>query len=341
MNILSISSFLKHIAGSLAVVALASCGSSTGRSQSGADTIPMQPCPVFCADSAMSDIEVQCSYGPRVLGTDEAKYCGDWIVQKFRNLGLEVEEQTTTVAVYNGTQLPARNIIARLNPDNIDRILLCAHWDSRPWADNDLDENNHRTPILGANDGASGVAVLLELARVIQQDKTIKTGIDFVCFDAEDYGFPQWAQDDIEDTESTWCLGSRYWAEQAAANGDSARFGILLDMVGGLGSSFAMEGFSKQYAEPVAQMLWHIGRQIGYSSYFPLNDGGYITDDHLPVNRIARVPCIDVIPHFASGPSSFGPTWHTVNDTPANIDPAVLEAVGQTVLQMLYNDNAE
>ncbi len=323
------------------VLALCACG---GRTQSGydrPDTIPMWPCPRFMADSAMQSVETQCGFGPRVPGSEAWAQCGEWLVASFRTLGCEVEEQKTEVTAYDGSSLPCNNIIARLNPAARDRILLCAHWDSRPWADNDHDKANHHTPVPAANDGASGVAVMLELARAITQcPTTMKTGIDFVCFDVEDCGRPQWAQDD-DDERDAWCLGSTYWARQAVANGYKARFGILFDMVGGRGSTFSMERVSKDYAEPVVQMLWHIAHQIGYGQYFPLRDGAHITDDHVPVNRIAHIPCIDIVPYHPSGPSVFGPTRHTLNDTPENIDPYVLEAVGQSVLQLIYNDNAD
>ncbi len=315
---------------------MVSCGHKT-RKANAHDTIPMQPCPEFVAANAMRCIKAQCDMGPRVPGTKAWQQCGDSIVAWFSALGLEVEEQKTNVTLYDGTSVPCRNIIAHLNPSNRDRILLCAHWDSRPWADNDADEGNHHTPVPAANDGASGVAVMLELARILSQADSITTGIDFVCFDVEDAGTPQWAEDGPDG--NTWCLGSTYWSEQAQANGYQARFGILFDMVGGRGSTFSREGYSMQYAQPVADMLWHIAEQIGYGHYFPLSDAGnFVTDDHVSVNQIARIPCIDIVPFHADGPSSFGPTWHTINDTPENIDPNVLEAVGQCVLQLIYND---
>ena len=320
---------------------LASCGGRTTNSGTQRDTIPMQPCPAFVAENAMATIEAQCQLGPRVPGMQAWKACGDSIVAWFTSLGLTVTEQQTTVKMYDGTNYPCRNITASLNPDNRDRILLCAHWDSRPWADNDPDEANHKKPVLAANDGASGVAVMLELARILSAADSIRTGIDFVCFDAEDAGHPQWDDKEYatETSEGGWCLGSRYWSEQASAQNYQARFGILFDMVGGRGSTFSREGYSLQYAQPVVDMLWHIAQQIGYGHYFPLKEGGYITDDHVNVNQIARVPCIDIVPYHTDGPSSFGPTWHTLSDTPENIDPNVLEAVGQSVLQLIYNDS--
>ena len=319
----------------LLLLLLVSCGGKT-KQAGGRDTIPMQPCPKFVAGNAMQHIQQQCALGPRVPGTAAWRACGDSIVAWFSALGLDVEEQETTVTLYDGSQFPCRNIIAHINPDNTDRILLCAHWDSRPWADNDADKRNHHTPVPAANDGASGVAVMLELARIISAADDLKTGIDFVCFDVEDCGTPQWDEGDYE--ENSWCLGSRYWSEQAAENRYQARFGILFDMVGGRGSTFSREGYSMQYATPVVEMLWHIARQLGYGHYFPLRDGTFITDDHVCVNQIAQVPCIDIIPYHTDGPSGFGPTWHTLQDTPENIDPNVLEAVGQSVLQLIYND---
>lgn len=286
----------------------------------------------------MHTIVAQCELGPRVPGSEAWKLCGDSIVAWFTELGLEVEEQQTTVTRYDGQTIPCRNITARLNANDPDRILLCTHWDSRPWADNDPDEANHKRPVLAANDGASGVAVLRELARVLTSDGTIGTGIDFVCFDAEDCGTPQWADIENDSEESTWCLGSKVWSTEAAQANYGARFGILFDMVGGRGSTFSRESVSMHYAQPVVELLWHIAQQLGYGHYFPLRDGGGIVDDHVNVNQIARVPCIDIVPYHTDGPSSFGPTWHTVSDTPENIDPNVLEAVGQSVLQLIYND---
>lgn len=317
---------------------LASCGRRTGKSDA-PDSIPMLPCPAFESANAMQYIRKQCSFGPRVPGTEAWRTCGDSIVAWFSALGLPTEEQRLNVTAYNGTSLPCRNITAHLNPESPKRILLCTHWDSRPWADNDEDEKNHHTPVPAANDGASGVALMLELARLISPDTTFTIGIDFVCFDVEDYGQPQWDETFYENEESGWCLGSKAWATQAAQEGYTARFGILFDMVGGRGSTFSKERISAYYAGPVVEKLWHTAQQIGYGHFFPQNDGGSIVDDHLNVNQIAQIPCIDIIPYHKNGPSSFGPTWHTIDDTPENIDPDVLEAVGQSVLQFIYNYN--
>lgn len=320
----------------------ASCGGSAKNSSNNSkpvEDIKLADCPKFCSDSAMLFIQEQCNFGPRITASEASQLCGDYIVAKFKQFGANVEEQTDFVRIYDGTKMKARNILASINPDNTDRILICSHWDSRPWADNDPEQENHKKPILGANDGASGVAVMLEMCRLFQQ-QSIDTGIDFVCFDAEDLGTPYW-EEDRDDSENTWCLGSKMWAEKTKEKRYHARYGILLDMVGGRGSTFSKEQISVQYAEPIVEQLWQTANAIGYGYYFPASYGGFLIDDHVNVNRIARIPCLDIVPYFEEGPSSFGPTWHTLSDTPENIDPNVLEAVGQSLMQLLYNDAAE
>lgn len=331
---------LRHnLASALALcllLALCACQGKTGNKSTTDDAMTLAPCPSFSADSAMLFIQEQCHFGPRVTGSDASRLCAEYIAERFRAYGATVEEQPAEVTIWDGTKLTARNIVAHINPDSTDRILLCAHWDSRPWADNDPDEANRHTPIPAANDGASGVAVMLEICRLLQKHPA-GIGIDLVCFDAEDLGTPQWAED-REGAEDTWCLGSKAWAEKAAAQGYEARYGVLLDMVGGRGATFAREAISMYFAQSIVEKVWKLAGQCGYRQFFPLADGGYITDDHINVNTIAGVPCIDIIPYYTDGPSSFGPTWHTVNDTPENIDPNVLEAVGQTLTQLIYNE---
>ena len=177
---------------------------------------------------------------------------------------------------------------------------------------------------------------MLEMARLIQLHP-LEIGIDFICFDAEDYGVPQWS--DQTGGASSWCLGSQYWAGNPHVYGYQARFGILMDMVGGRGSTFSKEGYSQRYASQVVDLVWNTAAQLGYGQFFPMRDGGYITDDHVPVNEIAGIPCIDIIPYFTDAPSGFGPTWHTVNDNMEHIDRQVLKAVGQTVIQVIFNEN--
>ena len=233
--------------------------------------------------------------------------------------------------------LKSNNIIASYKPEQTTRILLCAHWDCRPWADNDPDSTNWRKPVMGANDGASGIAVMLEIARQLQKSDSLNIGVDFVCFDAEDWGIPQWS--DAEDNGDSWALGAQYWAENPHKAGYEARFGILLDMVGGTGARFYQEGMSKQYAQPIVNKIWTAARAAGYESLFPNEQGGYVTDDHIPVNQKTKIPTADIIAFYPNcQQSSFGPTWHTVNDTMENIDRNILKAVGQTVIQVLFSE---
>ena len=297
--------------------------------------------PSFNADSAYAFTKAQCDFGPRDMNSRGHDLCGEWIVSKFKEYGCKVTTQTATLAGYDGTKLRSRNIMASINPEATTRILLCAHWDSRPWADNDPDSANWRKPILAANDAASGVAVMLELARIIGKSKDEKAfnkqlGIDFVCFDAEDWGTPQWA--DVADNADSWALGAQYWSKNLP-QGYEARYGILLDMVGGVGAKFYREGMSMQYAPEIVKKVWRAAREVGFGSYFPKEDGGVITDDHVPVNQFAKIPTIDIIPYYADcQQSSFGPTWHTLADNMENIDKNTLKAVGQILVQVIYKE---
>ena len=316
-------------------IGLSSCGGGKQAAGTGTDCLICGP--VFSADSAYAYTAAQCEFGPRIMNSVAHDRCGDYIAAKFSQFGCNVINQYADLKGYDGTTLKSRNIIASLNPDAMERILICAHWDSRPWADNDPDEANHHTPVLAANDGASGVAVMLEMARIIGADSTMRLGIDFICFDAEDYGTPQWA-DNQQGSEDTWALGAQYWAANPHIPGYKARFGILLDMVGGQGAQFYYELFSLQYAADIVHRVWNQAEASGYASFFPKRNGGYITDDHDPVNKIAGIPCIDIINYAPDcEQSTFGPTWHTVIDDLQHIDRNALKAVGQTVTDVIYN----
>lgn len=289
--------------------------------------------PAFNADSAYHYTAAQVAFGPRVPNSEAHVACGDWLESELTRFGAQVTAQRVTLRAYDGTVLAARNIVGSYKPELRKRVLLCAHWDSRPWADADADPKNHRTPILGANDGASGVGVLLEVARQLQAQPA-EIGIDIIFFDAEDYGTHA---DEKEIAESnTWCLGSQYWARVPHKADYMARFGILLDMVGGKDARFHREGYSDYFAKHIVDKVWAAAQASGNGQWFPYADGGVITDDHLPINQIARIPCIDIIGHYPE--TGFAPTWHTMDDTMDNIDPAVLRAVGQTVLQVIYNE---
>lgn len=322
----------------IATTMLTACGAKKSASSQRAE----QPVgPAFNADSALWFCQQQCNFGPRTMNSAAHDSCGAWIASRFAAYGMSVSLQKATLTGYDGTPLSATNITAKHNPQKQDRILLCAHWDSRPWADNDPNPDNWRTPVMAANDGASGVAVMLEIARLLQTADSLNVGVDFVCFDAEDWGTPQWAEQATD--ADTWALGAQHWAAAIEATPDSLkpnyRFGVLLDMVGGQAAQFYQEQLSKMYAPQVVKRVWTAAQVVGYGSFFPKKEGGGITDDHLPVNQKAGIPCIDIIPYYPDcQASSFGPTWHTVDDDMAHIDPATLKAVGQTVVQVLFTE---
>lgn len=321
----------------LALTAIISCGNSTGKGNQ-TDTAAKETvkAPEFNADSAYRYIQVQTAFGPRVPNTRAHKDCGEYLAKQLEKFGATVYNQQAELMAWDGTLLKARNIIGAYKPGSKKRILLCAHWDSRPYADNDPDSKNHRIPIAGANDGASGVGVLLEIARQIQQ-KEPELGIDIAFFDAEDYGTPQF-HDGRHDADS-WCLGSQYWARNPHVRGYNARYGILLDMVGGKGSAFYYEGYSSRNARSEMKKIWNKAHEAGYGSYFIKEDGGEVTDDHVYVHGLARIPCVDIINYDAGNErSSFGSFWHTVNDNMDVIDRNTLKAVGQTVMEVIYNE---
>lgn len=319
-------------------VCAALCGCGNRKSVASSDSTATQPVgPAFNADSAYAFCAAQCAFGPRTMNSEAHDRCGEWIAAKFRAYGMTVTEQRATLNGYDGTPLRATNIIASYKPEQITRILLCAHWDSRPWADNDPDSSNWHKPVMAANDGASGVAVMLEIARLLAAADSLSMGVDFVCFDAEDWGIPQWS--DRVETGNSWALGAQHWAANPHKQNYEARFGILLDMVGGQGARFYKEGISKQFAPAIVDKVWAAASVVGYADYFPTADGGMVNDDHLPVNQLAKVPTIDIIAyHPECEASSFGPTWHTVSDDMDHIDKATLQAVGQTVIQVLFSE---
>lgn len=321
----------------LLVWMVVACGNSTTKNnQTEAVEKEVIKAPEFDADSAYRYIQAQAEFGPRVPNTQAHRACGDYLAGQLEKFGAKVYNQYADLIAYDGTILKSRNIIGAYKPESKKRVLLCAHWDSRPYADNDPDPKNHRTPILGVNDGASGVGVLLEIARQIQKEQPA-LGIDIVFFDSEDYGIPEFYEGRYQ--QDTWCLGSQYWARTPHVQNYNARFGILLDMVGGKGATFYYEGYSSRTARSEMKKIWKKANELGYGKYFIKEDGGEVTDDHVYVHTLARIPCVDIINYDANNPqSSFGSFWHTVDDTMENIDRNTLKAVGQTVMDVIYNE---
>ncbi len=289
----------------------------------------------FSSDSAYRYVADQVAFGPRVVNTRAHEKCAIYLVNKLKQWSDDVTVQEGTVAAYNGTPLKFKNIIASFGPAGNNRIILASHWDSRPYADYDPDPANRRKPIDGANDGASGVGILLEMARQMSITPP-PVGVDIVLFDAEDYGPPQDEPTDM-DTQQFWGQGAQYWSKNPHKPGYTASFGILLDMVGARNATFLMEGISMDYASGVVSKVWDMGIRLGYNAYFISERGGYITDDHLPVNQVLQVPMIDVIHLDRYSRTGFFPYWHTLGDSLDKIDPLTLEVVGKTMLAVVYN----
>lgn len=292
--------------------------------------------PALNGDSAYAYVKKQVDLGPRVPGSGAHARCAEWLEQKMRGFADTVMVQSFRARAYNGKVLRGKNIIGVFNPGSKKRILLCAHWDSRPYADHDPDPSNHNTPIDGANDGASGVGVLLEIARQFSMEHP-PTGVDIIFFDLEDYGPPQDAQNYAG--EDHWGLGSQYWSRNPHETNYRARYGILLDMVGVKDATFLQEGFSMTYAPARVRKVWGLAQDLGYGSYFPSERGSYITDDHYYINTIINIPTINIIHLDASSANgSFFDHWHTVNDNMEHIDKNTLKVVGTVVLNVVYRE---
>ena len=293
--------------------------------------------PEFCADSAFNYIKEQTDFGPRVPNTKAHDDCGIWLGARLSHLGADkVYFQNFDAKTFDGNTLKCTNIIGSFNIGQPTRIILCSHWDSRPWADNDPDPANWKKPVDAANDGASGVGVILEIARLMQKQAP-EIGVDCIFLDAEDWGPGDGYQGN--DSEKWWGLGTQFWAKHPHVEGYRARYAILLDMVGGKGASFCREGYSIRFGRPIVEKVWGAARKLGFSSVFRSVDGCYVTDDHYYINTMANIPAIDIVPYLpACRESSFGPTWHTVSDNIDNIDKNVLEAVGKTLIEVIYNE---
>ncbi|MBR4391127.1 MAG: M28 family peptidase [Bacteroidales bacterium] len=297
--------------------------------------------PAFNADSAYAFVKAQTDFGPRVPGTEAHALCAQWLIDKLVEYADTVMVQEFRTRLYNNKGIDGQNIIASFNPKAAKRIVLCAHWDSRPFADHDPDEANWNHPIDGANDGASGVGVLLENARCFHhQPLNEKLGVDIVLFDLEDYG-PRQDQTEqyYDDRRNHWALGAQHWSAQPHVPGYHANYGILLDMVGNKQPNFMKEYYSQGYAAWLSNKVWRIAQDLGYRDAFVNEFGDAISDDHLPMNEIAGIPTIDIIDlRPESSNQSFPETWHTLQDNIEHIDRKSLEMVGNVLNYTVYNE---
>jgi len=289
--------------------------------------------PHFDSDSAFYFVKMQTDFGPRVPNTEAHKRCAHFLQKKLEKYCDNVVIQDFTTTTFDGVKIKCKNIIGSFAPEKTKRILLASHWDSRPFADNDPDPANKKLPIDGANDGASGVGVLLEIARQLKEKKP-EVGVDIIFFDAEDWG----TTDSKNEPGDWWCLGAQHWAKKMHVQGYKADFGILLDMVGAPNAKFLQEGFSVQYASPIVAKIWSKAYKLGYKNYFLNIPGHAITDDHYYVNNLTDIPMVNIIHQDQNSTTGFVSTWHTLQDNISNIDKNTLSVVGTVVLGVLYDE---
>lgn len=289
-----------------------------------------KPKPVFDGDSAMRYLEKQCSFGPRNPGSEGHRQCLEYLTEELKKYCDNVSQQHFSYTDKRDTALKFQgtNLIASINlqPKSKKRVLLCAHWDTRPWADKDPLKENRDKPILGANDGASGVAVLLEMARVIKQQPP-DIGIDIILFDIEDYG--EHNAELYPDSLNPYCIGSQYFAKHNTSY--FPIYGILLDMVGSKNLDLPIEGFSYQNGKDIVNKVWDTAKKLEKPAFRKSIEQS-IYDDHVPLQQIG-IPCIDIIDM-----SYFDTYHHTLADTPDKCSAESLKQVGDVLVEVLYNE---
>jgi hypothetical protein len=316
----------------LLMFSLPSC---TGTSDSQDDTAETGPSvitrkyPEFSQDSAYAFIQKQVDFGYRIPGTQAHARCADWLYAKLKMYCDTVYYQKANAVTWDKKTIPVYNIVGVFNSKAVQRGIWASHWDSRPWADNDT--SRKAEPIAAANDGASGVGVLLELARNLKKNPP-PYGIDIVFFDAEDYGKSEY--------ENSYCLGSQYWAENPHIPKYKAQFGVLLDMVGGKDAIFGREALSMQQAGWVMNHTWAIAEELGFGSTFSNITVAPITDDHHYVFQGSQIPMIDVIQHDPSR-NTFAHYWHTHADDMNAVSKETLLRVGKTMSALMFNPPIE
>lgn len=318
----------------MAGLLLASCGGEGKKTTGAGQAVRVVRVPEFNSDSAYYFVAKQVRFGPRVPNSGPHRGAGDYFISELKKFGAAVTVQEFDATTFDRQRIRCRNIIGSYNPEKQKRILLAAHWDTRPFADKDSVKKN--APFDGANDGASGVGILLEIAR--QLGKTpAAAGVDIILFDGED-----WGQRDDEarisppdGLESWWCLGSQYWALHKHKPNYSAYYGILLDMAGAKGSHFFREGTSLEYAPKIVEKVWNTGERLGFSNYFVKQNEGGIEDDHVYVNKNANIPMIDIV-DFQPGIGYFGDYHHSTKDNLSIIGKETLGVVGVVLMNVVY-----
>jgi glutaminyl-peptide cyclotransferase len=302
----------------LMLLVLTGCPSSGQNSADATMTSVQATAPRISGDSAYAHIRTQVAFGPRVPNTEGHRAQLAWMTEYLRERADTVTVQSWTHKTTTGEQLQLSNVLARFNPDSPDRILLLAHWDTRPTADEDRDESKRRQPISGANDGASGTALLLEMANVMAKTKP-DIGVDILLVDGEDYA------------PNNMYLGAKYFAANKPP-GYRPLYGILVDMIADKSPKFPVESNSKELAGEVVERVWRTAEQLGYGQYFRRSSQGAIEDDHIPLNH-AGIRTINIIDFDYGSGNEF---WHTTGDVLENTSPRGLEVVGTVLMELIY-----
>ncbi len=306
-----------------------SCNGKKDKDDKEMKTSSEKPVPEFRSDRAWKFLTDQVDFGPRNPNAEAHKKCLKYFHDLLVKSADSVKLQSFTQKGYNGEKLNLTNVIASFNPTAKTRILLCAHWDSRPRADRETDIKKQKLPIPGANDGASGVAVLLELAEIMKENPPA-FGVDIVLFDGEDYG----KEGDLDN----YFLGSRYFGKNKPKDYFPV-YGILLDLVGDKNLRLPKEGYSAGKFNPMlTDHIWGLGRSLGYNQ-FDFSIGGAVEDDHVILNEYG-IPCIDIVDIDLIGNDTQNENrnyWHTLRDTPERCSKESLKVVGDVLLQLIYN----
>lgn len=333
---MNINSLARRLTILLLLTTAFSCSTKKEESKSSESLVRVPP---FNADSAYALVSKQVSFGPRIPNSKSHRATGDFIISTLKRYGARIRVQEFQATTFDGQKLALRNIIASYYVNRPNRILLAAHWDTRPFADKDSASPN--APFDGANDGASGVAVLLEIARHLDQDSVKNAGIDLIFFDGEDWGEKNNTASPAtlpENLDSWWCLGSQYWSSHQHTANYNANYGILLDMVGATDARFFKEGNSVAHAPRIVEKVWSTAARLGYSTVFVNQNEGAITDDHVFVIDRANIPMIDIA-QFEPGVGYFGKFHHTRQDNLSSISKETLGIVGKVVMQVIYYED--
>ena len=274
----------------------------------------------FDSDKAFDLVLKQCSFGPRYPGSSGHQQCKEFIIDNLSKYGDDIIVDTHKIKdPLSVDSVDIHNIFYRINPNKNIRVLLIAHWDTRRYADRDPDSLNHTKPVLGANDGASGVAVLLTILDKLSNDKLENIGIDFLFADAEDmglYGRPE-----------TWAIGSKLFSKNYPTK--LPQFGICVDMVADKRLNIEIEGYSYQMAPSLINNIWGIAKDKGYENIFKYELGAKIIDDHLSFSIMTGLPSIDIIDLDYE-------YWHTIQDVPDNISKNSMYVVGDVLIDFIY-----